>query len=80
MVSSNDAPSFFLGGSVSKRSFWVGKDVVLFPSLSQCRQLRSLRVLFLRQTVEPTVTGVRTDKSFPLGQPIVAMGRVEGFS
>ncbi|VCX39689.1 unnamed protein product, partial [Gulo gulo] len=54
-VPSSEAPSFPLGGGVSKPSPWVGKDA--------------------RQTVMPEVTGVQTDQSFLLGQPLVAEGR-----
>ena len=80
MVPSSEAPSFPLDRDVSKPSPWVGKDVVPPPSPSQCGQFGSLHGLFLRQTVMPAVTGVQTDQSFLLGQPLVAMGRVEGVS
>lgn len=80
MVPSNETSRFSFDGGVSKPSVWVGKDVVLPLFPSHCRQFRSLRGLFLRQTVVPAVTGIQTDQSFLLGQPFVAMSRVEGVS
>lgn len=80
MIPSSGAPSCPLSDGVSKPSLRVGKDAVLPLSPSQCRQLGSLRGLFLRQTVAPAVTGVQIDRSFPLRATSCCQGQSGGGS